>query len=754
MTARLTPRQRLRRIRYFFPIQLLVLHIKKDPLLLFLWFLLFGFTTNLLASGFGVPQQFLIPEYNGKTGFVSFGIVGFALGGFITAFNLYSYIMHGYRFPFIATLSKPFQKFSLNNFLIPAFFIIAYSSFSIKFQIEREFISLWSALLNIFSFLFGVGIFQSVSYFYFLYTNKDASAYGKGKNKKIVEEIPVDSPFQNPLKWWTTRRRVARWHVETYIFSFSKIHLARDSKHYDKKILERVFSQNHINAAWFELVLIISFLVIGTFRENPFFLIPAAASALLFFTMLLMFVSALHSWVKGWNLAIVTIFLVLLNFFYSDLKIIRLENRAYGLNYENTQAEYVPAILSADSNMVKGDVKLTLNVLDNWRKKLNTEALRGGRKPKLVIIATSGGGSRAAFWTMKSLATADSLCGGRLMNHTSLITGASGGMIGAAYLRELFLRQVQGGTESIYDTTCAENIARDLLNPIILSMTVNDWFIRYQKLRDGNYYYTKDRGWAFEKQLGENTDYVFDKRLSDYRRAEEEALIPMMVLSPTIINDGRRLLISSLPVSYLTQTHQINGDPNPLPEDIEFSRLFAKQDAEHLRFITALRMNATFPYVLPMATLPSNPPIEVMDAGIRDNFGLKTTMKFLYTFRNWINTNTSGVVIVQVRDLPKGVDLSNKKPSLFGRFAAPLGSIYGNMTKTQDYSNEEMLRYLKASFDQNIELITFQLHQDRKTHISLSWHLTQWERKQIREATKDPFFIEEVGRLKNLLESP
>ena len=46
--------------------------------------------------------------------------------------------------------------------------------------------------------------------------------------------------------------------------------------------------------------------------------------------------------------------------------------------------------------------------------------------------------------------------------------------------------------------------------------------------------------------------------------------------------------------------------------------------------------------------------MEVMDAGIRDNFGWKTTYRFVYALREWIENHTSGVVIVQVRDLPGG----------------------------------------------------------------------------------------------------
>ena len=72
-----------------------------------LWLLLFGFVTQSIGSKYGVPYLFLYPEYFGKVSFWSYAILGFGLGGFITAFNLYSYTMHAYRFPFIATLSRP-----------------------------------------------------------------------------------------------------------------------------------------------------------------------------------------------------------------------------------------------------------------------------------------------------------------------------------------------------------------------------------------------------------------------------------------------------------------------------------------------------------------------------------------------------------------------------------------------------------------------------------------------------------------------
>jgi hypothetical protein len=101
--------------------------------------------------------------------------------------------------------------------------------------------------------------------------------------------------------------------------------------------------------------------------------------------------------------------------------------------------------------------------------------------------------------------------------------------------------------------------------------------------------------------------------------------------------------------------------------------------------------------------------------------------------------------------LPKNINFSEENHSLFGNFSAPIGGIYGNITKTHDYNSEQALRYLEPLFQQPIDVVTFQLYQEKQSHISLSWHLTNSEKKQIREATRDPLFQKELKRLKQLL---
>lgn len=738
-----------------------MLHIKKNTFLLLLWLFLFAIVTGILAKNIGVPQQFLLPEYLGITGVVSFGILGFAVGGFISGFNLYTYIRHGYRFPFIATLNKPFQKFCLNNFVIPALFVLTYFICSARYQVSKELITPFNVVLNLLSFFLMLCLFQFLSYIYFVYTNKSAENFGKREKRSWAaseeedaedeeEEELRDRPFIN----WLRRARRSRgdWYIETYFYSFRKVSLARECSHYNKKILDKVFDQNHVNASRFELALIISFLIIGSLRSYEVLIIPAAASMMLFFTVIIMLFSAIHSRLRGWTLTLIILFFTAFNFFYEDLRFFRQSTKAYGLNYGSDSPKYDLKELIPKNTTIAEDRRHALQMLENWKtKNAHQYSADGKHKPKLVILNHSGGGTRSAFWNMLAIAYTDSVTQGRLMGNSVLMTGASGGMLGAAYIRELQLRKSWGENVNPYDYQYAENMAKDLLNPIIMSAATNDWLVRYQRISDGDYTYSKDRATAFEEQLNRNTDHIFSRRLQEYAKYEQNATIPMMILSPTIVNDGRRMLISAQPVSYLTMAYHLNGSPSDLPEDVEFSKMFAGNDANNLQFLSALRMSATFPYVLPMTVLPSDPPIELVDAGVRDNFGLKTTLQFLYTFKNWINENTDGVVVVQIRDLPKNKNLSDPHRSFFGKFSAPVGGIYGNLTKTQDYNNEQALRYLQGWFNDKVDVVSLELQQDKDTHVSLSWHLTKSEKNHIMGALQDDYFLSELERLQRLL---
>ena len=110
------------------------------------------------------------------------------------------------------------------------------------------------------------------------------------------------------------------------------------------------------------------------------------------------------------------------------------------------------------------------------------------------MMSTSGGGARSGYWSMHVLQELGKEFNGKLMDHTVLITGASGGMLGVAYFRELYYRNQRGEPIDHLDPVYREDIGKDLLNSITFTLTVNDLFYPWQKYYYNGLGYRKDRG--------------------------------------------------------------------------------------------------------------------------------------------------------------------------------------------------------------------------------------------------------------------
>ena len=699
---------------------------------------------------------FLYPEYLGAVNFWSFSILGFAVGGFISAFNIYSYVKNGPDFPFIATLLRPFHKYSINNFLIPAVFIFVLMVKSIEFQYVNELVPITDIILNISGLFFGMLAFLGLSVMYFFRVNK--SVYGiSGKTNDYFDALAKDRVYPNPsprAKKWYKRMRKRRstnsgWRIETYLSGKLRLKLARDADHYDTELLKKVFFQNHLNASIFEITLFVAFLMLGVFREVSFFVIPAGASVILFFTMILMLLSAFRSWFRGWTIPILFGLFIAFNMVSSQFNVLSFRNYAYGLDYSQPPVEYsMKQLKMAAANLenLEADLNKGEITLGNWKTSTGEE------KPYLIVLNSSGGGLRSALWTYSVLCYLDSITDHNFYDNVQFSTGASGGMIGAAYYRELYLQKLNGelGDEPLKNY--ADNICKDLLNPVALSIATNDYFIRLKNCTDGKYNYKKDRGFTFEHQLNINTNYVLDKRLSDYSVPEHTGQIPIMLLSPTISNDSRRLLISSQPMSYMCCPVNSSFYEGAI-EDVEFTKLFKNHDAFNLKFTSAIRMNATFPYILPSASLPTIPEITVMDAGIRDNIGTKSSINYINAFEPWIKENTKGVIIVQIRDSKRHFELiGSANENLADRLTSPLKAFYGNFTKVHDYNNDQLLDHYISSSSYPIHIISFEMAQEGSEKASLSFHLTQLEKRQIHNEIHTISNQHQMNLLMNLLE--
>lgn len=766
MVHKATYGQRLRRLLYFFPFQLFVLHLKKNHLLLLCWLVLFAYITQSMGMKYGVPYLFLFPEYFGESTFWSFGILGFAMGGFFTAYNLYSYTTHAYRFPFIATIARPFLKFTINNALLPVVFVLTYLVSSARLQYTKELVPPMDIVVNLLGLLTGIALFMTIALLYFTRTNTDIhkllgpDADHMHAPQPMEDILPGRPPAQvrhelrKASRWLRREQRTRKWKVEMYMTSPFRIALARSSSHYDKELLRSVLWQNHINGSIFEVIAVIAFIALGAFSDVGVFSIPAGASVFLLFTMLLMLVAALYSWLKGWTITLLLGLVIGLDLLSLRTESFLYDAQAYGLDYSVPPASYdrgTIAAMARDTSRSRQDAQAQEETLQRWLLR-NQRLPNAAAKPKLLIVNTSGGGSRAMLWTYRCLQVADSLLDGQLMPRTALITGSSGGLIGAAFYRQAFNAQRAGAAIRTDDPAHLDAMSSDILNPLAFSFVTNDMFIRYRRVNDGLRSYTLDRGYAFERRVDQLTDSLLDVRLEDMAEAERKADLPMLVISPTCMNDGRRLIISAQPAAYLTDISAVGPvSSDNKPEAIEFGRLFARQDAQRLKLSSALRMNASFPYITPVVTLPSEPKMRVMDAGVRDNYGYRTTAMYLQTFREWISANTSGVVILQMRDKQRELDVKPVNSSFISRLFDPVSSVYGNFVKQQDQDYDLALKQMEAWGGPRVEVIDLSLRHDDDEEISLSWHLTAVERKQVLRTIHSPDNQAAFDRLRDLV---
>ncbi|MFM7016630.1 MAG: hypothetical protein ACKOX3_09910 [Bacteroidota bacterium] len=734
------------RIIYSFPIQLMVMYIKKNKSFLFFWLLLFGIITAQLGTKYGLQFLFLNPEYLGKVGFTSFFIVGIMIGLFIVAFNISGFLLNSFRFPFLATLSRTFLKFFLNNFAIPTSFILLYSFRIYQFQSESQLKSLSDISVYLLGLMTGIVAIIFLSLRYFHSTNQDIY--------KLFGIRHADKDDLLPMRDYSKldKNRKDAWRVETYLSSFYKIKLVRETGHYQPYMLQKVFRQNHLNAAVFEIVLILLFLSLGFFGESPALKIPAGASVVLVFTILLMLAGVIRYWLKSWGTFAMIALLLLMNFL-SQFDYFSPKTLAYGIDNSNPQNTiYSNEHLNNPINKLNFETSInnTQSILNNWKAYWNAN---GVAKPKLIILEASGGGLRSMLFTFKSLQVIDSTLQGNLMKQTAIIFGSSGGMLSESYYRELYWKQNEALMQDNFTGKqhFIRSLGNDMLNSIIFNGVVADLFLNPKQVKIGNNSYPKDRAYAWEKSFNENTQHLFEHPISDYLTAEKSAQIPMLVISPTILNSGGALHISPQPVSYLLNSN----DPSlkQLPNGIEFTQYFQNQQPLNLRMSSALRMNAAFPYITPATTLPCSPSLDVLDAGLHDNYGTQNAVQFIYTFKDWIKNNTSGVILLQIRDTPKKINTSNNSAStFFEKTTGPIKNLSDNFLVTQDYIADKLISNVNATSDIKFDYVLVQMP-ETKERVSLNWHLTEKEKNLLISGIYSYQNKEELSRIKSLLTS-
>ncbi|MBI5602337.1 MAG: patatin-like phospholipase family protein [Deltaproteobacteria bacterium] len=316
------------------------------------------------------------------------------------------------------------------------------------------------------------------------------------------------------------------------------------------------------------------------------------------------------------------------------------------------------------------------------------EVLKGTESYPVFFIAAQGGGIRAAYWTATLLAGLEERYPG-FTGHVYVISGVSGGSVGAAVFTSMFADlPVRGDKrcgplvpDGLYGfRACSAHVLQwDLLGPPLSGFLLNDLPFGWFRVRRAN---DLEQGLEYAWFIGmENRR--FEKPFQDLWR-DRPYHVPSLVLNTTSADTGRRMVVSNLPAK-----GQITDEP-----DVE--TLVGRP----VRLSTAAFLSARFPVISPAATIdsPDQGTFRLVDGGYFNNSGMASVVQLLRSILPVVaSSEFAGKIRPIVLTLSSSPDLQDVGPDKFsGSLAGALLSPVSILGKT---GGAHEATYLKEARD-------------------------------------------------------
>ena len=236
-----------------------------------------------------------------------------------------------------------------------------------------------------------------------------------------------------------------------------------------------------------------------------------------------------------------------------------------------------------------------------WLHARHDDIVRGSGAYPVYVVAASGGGIRAAYWTAGMLAFRQDLDHG-FAERTFAISGVSGGSLGAVVFDGLVREQREakargkllddcGGTFVMQPmTSCATAmLAGDFLAPTLGVLLYPDLVQRFipVEIPLTDRARAMERGWE-SRWRGVMHDDWMNTSFETAANPDPATGLPLLLLNVTSVEDGKRALVSPLPVA-----------PLEFPDTVDVRKLVGKP----MRYSTAAHLSARFMYVSPAATV-------------------------------------------------------------------------------------------------------------------------------------------------------
>ena len=278
----------------------------------------------------------------------------------------------------------------------------------------------------------------------------------------------------------------------------------------------------------------------------------------------------------------------------------------------------------------------------------------------VFIVATEGGGIRAAYWTALVLAALqDQSLDQRkawsethpgqppppdFVSHLFAVSGVSGGSLGAVVFNALLAENVGYPMKN----RAHDILRQDFLSPTLAAMFFPDLIQRFLPFKIP----AADRGAVLEKAWEYGWERTISGQDKEVERANRlagplrklwqdwrgEVPLPALFLNGTRVESGKRIITSNVPINPGTRIDFADA------EDAEVK--LGNDNSHDMPLSTAAHMSARFTYVSPAGLLPDGG--HVVDGGYFENSGAATALEVLYEVEAAIQSEASGEVVVPV----------------------------------------------------------------------------------------------------------
>jgi hypothetical protein len=383
-------------------------------------------------------------------------------------------------------------------------------------------------------------------------------------------------------------------------------------------------------------------------------------------------------------------------------------------------------------------------------------------QPVMTVVAASGGGITAAYWTATVLRRLQMELGPAFSESIVLVSSTSGGGAGAMYFVDAFSESgapadsqlsviVSAAGSSSLGATVWGTAYPDLWRFLTGGSTQKLW---------GQFL---DRGWALETQwLTEGlrstaapssrglNDRQGRRMLSEWEAGVRAGWRPAYIFNATITESGApfRLATVDLPGNHPGPT------PGSLPK--EFVDEYKLGDVS---VVTAARLSATFPWVSPIArpwleVSGSSQAFHLVDGGYFDNWGVYSAIEFLSSFGPGYYRRVlerGRVLLVEIRASAEAPTAAGAGGLIYS-LAGPIITMNNVRSSSQIARNELELRMLQSLWARDsVRLcrVVFELGKVAPT----SWHLSRAEKMSIESAWQEQEYSLSIEPLRAYLKA-